>query len=294
MFRLLFSSLYHIGQPFSMKIFAFIDKKMYTTIKLDENMILLLDVGNTNIKIGLANETKTLFTWRIATDTNKTADEFGMVLFDLLKQSGYTFSDIKGIIMSSVAPSINYTLEHMCTYYMHIKPIMVSQKIDLAGISIDYQDNQLGSDRIVNAVAAYKLYGGPVITVDFGSATTFGVVDKKGCFRGGLIAPGIKSSAESLTHTAAKLPRIELAKPSDIITRNTIENMQAGVIYGFTGLVEYIIQGIRKLPDFSDAKVVATGGMSQLITQNSTVIDTVDRALSLKGLRILYDYNTKK
>ncbi len=257
-------------------------------------MILLLDVGNTNIKLGLANEVKTLYTWRIATDTNKTADEFGMVLFDLLKQNGYSFSDIEGIIMSSVAPSINYTLEHMCTYYMHTRPIMVSQKIDLAGITIDYQGNQLGADRIINAVAAYKLYGGPVITVDFGSATTFGVVDANGVFQGGLIAPGIKSSAESLTNTAAKLPRIELVKPGDIIAKNTIENMQAGVIFGFTGLVEYIIDSIKKKPDFAAAKVVATGGMSQLVTQNSTAIDVVDRALSLKGLRILYDSNKNK
>ena len=254
-------------------------------------MILLLDVGNTNIKLGLANENKTVCTWRVATDTNKTADEFGMVLFDLLKQNGYAFSDINGIIMSSVAPSINYTLEHMCTYYMHIRPIMVSQKINLAGISINYQGSQLGADRIVNAVAAYKLYGGPVITVDFGSATTFGVIDANGVFQGGLIAPGIKSSAESLTNTAAKLPRIELAKPADVIATNTVENMQAGVIYGFTGLVEYIVNSIKKKPDFKKAKVIATGGMSQLVTQNSNVIDTVDRALSLKGLRILYDYN---
>ncbi len=254
-------------------------------------MILLLDVGNTNIKLGLANETKTVNTWRIATDTNKTADEFGMVLYDLLHQNGYSFSDIKGIIMSSVAPSINYTLEHMCTYYMHIKPIMVSQKINMAGITIEYQGNQLGSDRIVNAVAAYRLYGGPVITVDFGSATTFGAVDKNGVFKGGVIAPGIKSSAESLTNTAAKLPRIELNKPCDIIGTNTVENMQSGVIFGFTGLVEYIVKNIKSKPEFADAKVVATGGMSQLVTQNSTVIDVVDRALSLKGLRMLYDCN---
>ena len=254
-------------------------------------MILLLDVGNTNIKLGLANETKTVCTWRVATDTNKTADEFGMVLFDLLKQNGYSFGDITGIIMSSVAPSINYTLEHMCSYYMHIRPIMVSEKIDLAGIKIDYQGGQLGADRIVNAVAAYTLYGGPVITVDFGSATTFGVVDKEGVFQGGLIAPGIKSSAESLTNTAAKLPRIELVKPTSVIAKSTVENMQGGVIFGFTGLVEYIIATIKSDEKYKDAKVVATGGMSQLVTQNSTAIDVVDRALSLKGLRILYDHN---
>lgn len=256
-------------------------------------MILLMDVGNSNIKIGLANEQKTVKTWRIATDTNKTADEFGMILFDLLEQNGYTFDNIDGIIISSVAPSINYTLEHMCAYYMHVKPIMVSHKIDLAGITIDYNKQELGSDRIVNAVAAYKQYGGPVITVDFGSATTFGVVDKNGVFVGGLISPGIKSSTESLVNTTAKLPRIELVKPNCIIGKNTVENMQAGIIYGFTGLVDYIVRNIKSEPGFENAKVIATGGMSQLLIQDckNTIIDVIDRALSLKGLRILYDEN---
>ena len=254
-------------------------------------MILLMDVGNTNIKIGLANDKKNLNTWRVATDYTRTADEFGMVLFDLLKQSGYNFTDINGIILSSVAPSINYTLEHMCTYYMHIKPVMVSHKLNLGKVTLDYSLHELGSDRIVNAVAGYELYGGPVIIVDFGSATTFGAVNADGVFCGGLIAPGIKSSVESLVNVAAKLPRIELIKPTSILGKNTVENMQSGVIYGFTGLVEYIIKSIKKEPEFVNAKVIATGGMSQLVTQNSDIIDTVDRALSLKGLKILYDYN---
>ncbi len=257
-------------------------------------MILLMDVGNTNIKIGLANETKTIHTWRIATDTNRTADEFGMVLFDLLKQSGHSFREIEGIIISSVAPSINYTLEHMCSYYMKCKPIMVASNIRLAGVTLDYNKQELGSDRIVNAVAAYRLYGGPVITVDFGSATTFGAVDADGVFLGGLIAPGIKSSTESLVNTAAKLPRIELVAPKGVIGKNTVENMQAGIIYGFTGLVEYIVKRMKREPGFADAKVIATGGMSQLVTQTeSKIIDVVDRALSLKGLKILYDENAK-
>ena len=257
-------------------------------------MILLMDVGNTNIKIGLANETKTIHTWRIATDTNRTADEFGMVLFDLLKQSGHSFREIEGIIISSVAPSINYTLEHMCSYYMKCKPIMVASNLRLAGVTLDYNKQELGSDRIVNAVAAYRLYGGPVITVEFGSATTFGAVDADGVFLGGLIAPGIKSSTESLVNTAAKLPRIELVAPKGVIGKNTVENMQAGIIYGFTGLVEYIVKRMKREPGFADAKVIATGGMSQLVTQTeSKIIDVVDRALSLKGLKILYDENAK-
>jgi type III pantothenate kinase len=254
-------------------------------------MILLMDVGNTNIKLGLANATKTLRTWRVATNTTKTADEFGMTLFDLLHQSGYEFSDITGIIISSVAPSINYTLEHMCSYYIKVKPIIVSPKI-ITGLTFNYADNTLGSDRIVNAVAAYNLYGGPVITADFGTATTFGVVDDKGVFMGGLIAPGIKASTESLVNTAAKLPRIELVRPDKVVGDNTVSNMQAGVIYGFTGLVDYIIKKIKEETGFYNAKVIATGGMSQLVTQTEEhIVDVIDRSLSLKGLRILYDLN---
>lgn len=254
-------------------------------------MILLMDVGNTNIKIGLANETKTVKTWRIATDTGKTADEFGMTLFDLLHQSGYEFSDITGIIISSVAPSINYTLEHMCSYYIKVKPIIVTQQIK-TGLTYNYADNALGSDRIVNAVASYQIYGGPVITVDFGTATTFGIVDEKGVFLGGLIAPGIKSSTESLVNTAAKLPRIELVTPSTVIGTNTVTNMQSGIIYGFTGLVDYIIKKMKEETGFVNAKVIATGGMSQLVTQTEGhIVDVIDRSLSLKGLRYLYDLN---
>lgn len=254
-------------------------------------MILLMDVGNTNIKLGLSNGTKNIKTWRIATDTGKTADEFGMTLFDLLNQSGYAFSDIDGIIISSVAPSINYTLEHMCSYYIKVKPIMVSPKIT-TGLTYNYAVESLGSDRVVNAVAAYNLYGGPVITVDFGTATTFGMVNKEGVFIGGLIAPGIKASTESLVNTAAKLPRIELIKPATVIGKDTVSNMQAGIIYGFTGLVDYIIKKMKEETGFADAKVIATGGMSQLVTQtDGQIVDVIDRALSLKGLKILYDLN---
>ena len=256
-------------------------------------MILLMDIGNTNIKIGLANDKKTEFTWRVATDYNRTADEIGVVLLNLLQRNGYSFNDVEGVIVSSVAPQVNYTIDHMCSYYMKKKPIMVSAKLNLGNLSLDYTKSEIGADRIVNAVAAYKQYGGPCIVVDFGTATTFGAIDSNGVFEGGLIAPGIKASTESLVNTAAKLPRIELTKPQDVLGKNTVENMQSGIIYGFTGLVEYIINKIKENPKYANAKVIATGGMSQLVTENSNIIDVVDRALSLKGLHILYDLNHK-
>ncbi|MDD4316264.1 MAG: type III pantothenate kinase [Clostridia bacterium] len=257
-------------------------------------MILLMDAGNTNIKIGLDNGVETLYTWRVATDYSKTADEYGMIIYDLLTQNGYKLCDIEGIIISSVVPSINYTLDHMCDYYWKMKPIMVSPKIEL-GMKINYhKPEDLGADRIINAVAAFKEYGGPAITIDFGSATTFGVISSEGDFEGGAIAPGIKSSTEALVRTGSKLPRIELVKPKSVIGANTVQNMQAGVIYGFTGMVEYIVKTIKTENGYANAKVIATGGLSMLIDQKVAGIDVIDRSLSLKGLKYLYDMNKRK
>ncbi len=255
-------------------------------------MVLLLDIGNTNIKIGVLEGLRIVTTWRIASDHNKTADEFGMVFMDLMSSKGYSFDDVEGIIISSVAPALNYTIEHMCRYYTHKKPIMVTSRIKL-GVNIRYSvPEELGADRIVNAVAAYYEYGGPCITVDFGSATTFGYIDADGNFLGGAIAPGIKSSAEALTNTAAKLPRIELVRPGSIIGKTTVQNMQAGIIYGFQGLVDGIITEMIREAGAPDVKVIATGGMSELVAQGSRrQFDIVDRALSLKGLRKIYELN---
>jgi type III pantothenate kinase len=255
-------------------------------------MILLLDIGNTNIKIGLVKSGKMVKTWRIASDHKKTADEFGMVFLELFQSNGFTFSEIEGIIMSSVAPALNYTIEHMCSYYTKKKPIVVCSKMKMP-IKLNYRfPEELGADRIVNATAAHVLYGGPTIVVDFGSATTFNIIDKDGVFLGGAIAPGIKCSAESLTNTAAKLPRIELVRPKSIIGKTTVENMQAGVVYGFTALVRGMVEQMRKESGLQDLKTIATGGMSELVLQgDKTLIDTVDRALSLKGLKILYELN---
>ena len=255
-------------------------------------MVLLLDIGNTNIKIGVLEGSRIVTTWRIASDHNKTADEFGMVFMDLMSSKGYSFDDVEGIIISSVAPALNYTIEHMCRYYTHKKPIMVTSRIKL-GVNIRYSvPEELGADRIAHAVAAYYEYGGPCITVDFGSATTFGYIDADGNFLGGAIAPGIKSSAEALTNTAAKLPRIELVRPGSIIGKTTVQNMQAGIIYGFQGLVDGIITEMIREAGAPDVKVIATGGMSELVAQGSRrQFDIVDRALSLKGLKKIYELN---
>jgi type III pantothenate kinase len=257
-------------------------------------MIFVLDVGNTNIKIGLFEGQKLVHSWRIATDWNKTADEYGMLLTDLFKHAGQSVKKVEGIIISSVIPSINYTLEHMCSYYFSLKPIMVGPGVK-TGLNIKYDNpKEVGADRIVNAVAAYNKYGGPCIVIDFGTATTFGCISAKGEFLGGCICPGIKIATEALVQRAAKLPKIELTFPEQIIGRNTVSNMQAGVMYGYVGQVNYIIEKIKEEVGSPEAKVVATGGMSRLIANMTDRIDTVDPLLTLEGLRLIYGFNQDK
>lgn len=254
-------------------------------------MILVMDVGNTNIKIGLFNGDKLDKTWRVATNISYTADEYGMTLRSLLANVNLEFSDIEGVIISSVAPTLNYTLEHMCSYYMHKKPIMVGPGVK-TGIHVKYADPaQVGADRIVNAVSAYNLYGGPCIVIDFGTATTFGVMTENGEFLGGAICPGIKSSMEALVNTTAKLPRIELKRPDKVVNRTTVTNMQSGIIYGFIGMVEYLIKKIKRELKLSECKVIATGGMGEILAKDIQEIDKLDRTLTLKGLKIIYDLN---
>ncbi len=258
-------------------------------------MLLVLDVGNTNVKIGLWKNDELFASWRLSTMASRTSDEFGVQAVDLLATKGVKTSDIEGVIMSSVAPSMNYTMEHMCSYYFGKKPIIVSPKID-TGITIKYRHpDELGSDRIVDSVAAYNLYGGPVIVVDFGTATSFNAVNADGEFLGGAIAPGIKTATESLVNAAAKLPRIELVKAKSAIGKTTVENMQAGISFGFAGLVEYIVKKMKAENGMENAKVVATGGLSEIVSSvDAGIIDVTDRALALKGLKILYDRNTKQ
>ena len=255
-------------------------------------MLLVLDIGNTNVKIGIFKGSKLISTWRVSTQASHTADEYGMMVYDLLRSSGASFKDIEGSIMSSVSPALNYTIEHMCQYYMHKKPIVVSDEIK-TDIKINYDHpSELGSDRIVDVAAAYKLYGGPAIVVDFGSATTFNLVTKDGEFIGGAISPGIKTATDSLVNVAAKLPRVELLKPENIVGTSTKSGMQAGIVYGYTGLVSYMVKKYKELPEMKDAKVIATGGLSELVSNvENNIFDVVDRKLALEGLKIIYDLN---
>ncbi|MEG2625479.1 MAG: type III pantothenate kinase [Christensenella sp.] len=252
-------------------------------------MIFVMDVGNTNIKCGLFKESMLAHSFRMTTDIDATSDQYGIEMiqfFDYLKRAP---KDVDGIIISSVIPSINYTLEHMSREYFKKKPMFVGPGIK-TGINIKYDNpKELGTDRIVNAVGAYELFGGPVITVDFGTATSFGAISAQGDFLGGAICPGLRIASDALTENAAKLPRIELNRPQKVINKNTISSMQSGIIYGYVGQVQYIVEKMKA--EMGGAKVVGTGGFSGLIAQETNCIDEIIPTLTLIGLEKIYMKN---
>ena len=256
-------------------------------------MILTLDIGNTNIKTALFEGMEMRQYWRISTDRQRSSDELGLLLMNLLQYHRIDRSQIDGIMMSSVVPQINFTVEHMCRNYFGIEPMKIEPGVK-TGINIRYENpRELGSDRIANAVAAYELYGGPCITIDFGTATSFGVISEKGEFLGGAICPGLKLAADALTERAAKLPRFELAKPDSVIGRNTVTNMQAGIVYGYIGQVNYLIERMKKELNAPHARVIATGGLAVLVAEESNVIDVMDGLLTLKGLCLIHAKNAQ-
>ncbi len=254
-------------------------------------MILTLDIGNTNIKTALFEGMEMRQYWRISTNRARSSDEYGIILMDLLNHNGIPASAVDGIIMSSVVPQINFTIEHMCRNYFGHEPMKIEPGVK-TGINIKYENpREVGSDRIANAVAAYELYGGPCITIDFGTATTFGAISERGDFLGGAICPGLKLAAEALTERAAKLPRFELAKPETVIGRNTITNMQSGIVYGYIGQVNYLVERMKRELGAPNAKVIATGGLAVLVGEESNAIDVMDGLLTLKGLCLIYAKN---
>ncbi len=255
-------------------------------------MIFCIDIGNTNIKYGVYEGDKLIESFRVASKKSSTADEYGIVVRDLLANAKINKKQIDGVIMSSVIPQLNYTMEHMCEYYLGQKPIIVGPGIK-TGINIKVDSpREVGADRIVNSVGAYKKYGGktPMIVIDFGTATTFNVLNKKGDLIGGVISPGIKTALDSLVNGTAKLPNIELELPGSCICKNTITNMQAGLLYGFVGLCDNICRMIKEELN-EEVFVVATGGLSEIIAKESKYINVVDRFLTLNGLRLLYELN---
>ncbi len=254
-------------------------------------MILAIDIGNTNIKLGVFDGGKLVHSLRLSSSNRKTADEYYYTIKNMLCDS-VDFKKIEGAIMSSVNPHLNYTVEHMITHYFGVTPIIVGGGIK-TGLNVKYDNpKEVGADRIVNSVAAYVTYGGPCIVVDCGTATTFNVISEKGEFLGGAISFGLKAASEALGASAAKLPIVELSTPEKVINKSTITNMQSGIVYGYVGLVEYLVRAIKKELGSPEVKVVATGGLSEIVSAKSDVFDYVDRTLTLRGLAYLYKLNS--
>ncbi len=255
-------------------------------------MLLVIDIGNSNIVMGTYEGKNLMKHWRISTDRQKTGDEYGMLINDLFRYQGVNLSDVADIIISSVVPPLVVPFVKMCERYFKIHPLVVGPGIK-TGIKLNYENPRtIGADRIVNVVGAFENYGGPLIVIDIGTATTFDVVSDTGDFLGGVIAPGIMASAESLFSSTAKLPRIELVTPKNIICRNTISGMQAGIIFGYVGQIDEIVKRIRKeMGESWKAKVIATGGLAKMLAKESATIDETDHFLTLSGLRALYERN---
>lgn len=253
-------------------------------------MVLVFDVGNTNTVIGVFTGDCLVTQWRIRTDSLKTADEYGMMLRSLFESHEIDMGLVKAVVISSVVPSLMLEMEWMTDKYFHCKPLVIEPGVK-TGLSIKYDNpREVGADRVVNAVAAYHKYGGPLVIIDFGTATTFCVLNAQGEYLGGAIAPGIRISTEALVNRASKLPRVELVKPRSIIGRNTINSMQSGIIYGFVGQVEGIVNRMKK--EIGDnPRVVATGGLAPIIARETDAIDIIDEFLTLDGLRLIYEMN---
>lgn len=257
-------------------------------------MIFVLDIGNTNTVLGVFDKGELKYQWRMKTDKHKTEDEFGMFFRSLLEHEGLSLGDIKDIIISSVVPPILFALERMSKKYFGCEPMIIGSANVKDFLKYRYpHPKELGADRVVNAVGALEEYGAPLIIIDFGTATTFCYINEEKEYVGGAMTPGINISLDALYLNAAKLPKIELRRPENIIGQSTVEAMQSGVYYGYVGQVEEVVQRIKEQVK-SEPKVIATGGLAGLIAKDAKSIDEVDPYLTLKGLYIIYQKNKQQ
>lgn len=254
-------------------------------------MILVIDVGNTNLTLGVFDKERLAATFRLTTKTPRTSDEYGVIITQLLHNREICAEELEGSVIASVVPDVMHALVGGIVRYTNTQPLIVGPGVK-TGLRIVTEDPRaIGADRIVDAVAAYEKYGGPVLVLDFGTATTYDLITEKGEFTAGITAPGMRISSEALWKQTAKLPNIEIRKPKSILAQETISSMQAGLVYGQIGQTEYIISKVKEESGLNNLKVVATGGLGRLIADETEAIDIYDSALTLDGLRIIYDKN---
>lgn len=256
-------------------------------------MLLTIDVGNTNITLGVFENETLKGTFRMTTKRSRTSDEYGFNICGILEHRNIMPQDIKDVIIASVVPDIMHSLTSGIIKYLNIKPIIVSAGIKTGIRIVTENPKEIGPDRIVDAVAGYEQYGGPIIVVDFGTATTYDLIGEKGTFEAGITAPGVETAGRSLWGGAAMLPAIEIRKPKSILAQETISSMQAGLVYGAIGQTEYIVQKIKEECGYDNIKVVATGGLGKIIADETDCIDIYDPDLTLTGLRLIYNKNRK-
>jgi type III pantothenate kinase len=253
-------------------------------------MLLTIDMGNTNLTLGLYQGETLQDRWRLATDHDRMPDEYGLQMLGLLQNAGRSISDLEGICLSSVVPPITGRIVQACNQYLHQDPLLVHHQLK-TGITILYDDPQaVGADRIADAVAVQRFYGGPACVIDFGTATTFNAIDGKGNYLGGAISPGINIAAEALFHRTAKLPPVELRRPPNVIGRNTIHALQSGLLYGYVCMAEGMVARFRQELG-ENMKVIATGGLAEIVSNETSVIQIIAPWLTLDGLRILWELN---
>lgn len=257
-------------------------------------MIMAVDVGNTNITVGVFKGDNVTASFRMTTKMPRTSDEYGMLLMNLLEQNDIRHGMIADAIIASVVPNVMHALEGAVVKYLGIRPIIIETGTKTGIRVVTANPQQIGADRIVDAAAAYEIYGGPVLVLDFGTATTYDLVDKDGAFICGVTAPGIRISAKALWEDAAKLPEIEIRKPESILAKDTITSMQAGLVYGQIGQTEYIVRNMIAEADMGDVKVVATGGLGRIIASETNCIDVYDPNLTLKGMNLIYKKQNRK
>ena len=256
-------------------------------------MLLTVDVGNTNINLGVFDGSKLKATWRVATGVHRMPDEYASLLLNLFERQGIDASQITDAILCSVVPPLVGVFDEMCRRYLKVSPLVIEAGVK-TGVRVSMDNpKEVGADRIVNAVAAHQLYGGPVIVIDLGTATTFDAVSEDGDYLGGAIAPGIAIATEALFTRTAALPRVELTHPKRAVGRNTVAAMQSGIVFGYAGLIEGIVARIQQEMG-GKAKVVATGGYAELLARETPVIEVVNPDLTLVGLRLIYEMNKVK